>query len=148
MIIWNRFIRIWIENIDEPLIELGDGFEPIKCATWCPTNSTLIACTTSTTLKLWDLKTNCLQPAAIHRLNGSSCEKDCSTMAELTVCYFTSCGQSIALGTDDGITFVFALEDMPFSSHFQYNALKEAIMCSVASKQELCKKINQLGLLG
>lgn len=151
-----RYIRIWIEDIDEPIIELRSGFEPIKCASWCPTNSTIIACTTASSLNIWDLKTNCLLPAAIHHLDKTICDTQCpmatatttTTSTELTICYFTNCGQSIVLGTDDGSAFVFALEDMPFPPHLQYDALEEAIMRNLVSKPELKRKIKQLGFLG
>lgn len=154
-----RYIRIWIEDIDEPIIELRSGFEPIKCASWCPTNSTIIACTTASSLNIWDIKTNCLLPAAVHRLHENFGDTKCSpattsggggnTVAtELTICYFTNCGKSIVVGTDDGSAFVFALEDMPFPPHLQYEALEEAIMRSLVSKPELKRKIKQLGFLG
>lgn len=70
------------------------------------------------------------------------------TSAELTICHFTNCGRSIVVGSEDGVAFVFALEDMPFSSHFQYDALEEAIMRSLVSRPELKRKIKQLGFLG
>lgn len=170
----SRFVRIWIEDIDEPIIELRSGFEPIKCASWCPTNSTIIACTTATSLNIWDLRTNCLLPAAAHRFDksfiscsgngggggGDDSSRECSsrhsnnsntnhfTATELTICYFTDCGQSIVVGTVDGTAYVFALEDMPFSPHRQYDALEDAIMRSLISKPELKKRIKQLGFLG
>lgn len=170
---FRRYVRIWIEDIEEPIIELRSGFEPIKCASWCPANSTIIACTTASSLNIWDIKTNCLLPAAVHRLNdwigetncsntnsnnvnpdsttsssGSSSGVNTNTITGLTICYFTDCGQSIAVGADDGSAFVFALEDMPFSPHLQYDALEEAIMRSLVSKPELKRKIKQLGFLG
>lgn len=164
---FHRYVRIWIEDIEEPIIELRSGFEPIKCASWCPANSTIIACTTASSLNIWDIKTNCLIPAAVHRLSDWIGETSCSnanpnttsssssssgsrtnTTTELTICYFTDCGQSIAVGTDDGSAFVFALEDMPFSPHLQYDALEEAIMRSLVSQPELKRKIKQLGFLG
>lgn len=166
-----RYVRIWIEDIEEPIIELRSGFEPIKCASWSPANSTIIACTTASSLNIWDIKTNCLLPAAVHRLNQigdittitnttsatantnasntyNNNNTNTNTGAELTICYFTNCGQSIVVGTDDGTAFVFALEDMPFSPHLQYDALEEAIMRSLLSRPELKRKIKQLGFLG
>lgn len=168
MIFFFRYIRIWIENIDEPIIELLSGFEPIKCASWCPTHSTIIVCTTPSALNIWDLKTNCLQPVAIHRFNETISDSDGyfttttttptsttkadttteTTEVELTICHFTNCGQSIVVGNEDGTTMVYALEDMPFSPHFQFDALEEAIMRSLVSKPELKRKIKQLGFLG
>lgn len=142
-----RFIRLWIDGINEPIIELYDGFEPIKCARWSPTNSTLLACTTSTKLKLWDLKTNCLQPAAIHNFNECTFNKGFNnfTNAELTMCCFTSCGQSLVVGSEDGVSFIFALEDMPFLSHFQQDVLEDAVMRNSTSNPRLKKIIIESG---
>lgn len=181
-----RYVRIWIEDIDEPIIELCNGFESIKSAAWCPTNSTIIACTTPTSLLIWDLKTDCLAPAVVHRLTGSNTntdgcndsssngnddeddnvgknenetsnnsngnendnETESTTEAALTLCHFTHCGRSIVVGCEGGTAFVFAIDDRPSSSHFQYDALEEAIMRNLTSKWELKRKIKQLGYLG
>lgn len=144
----NRFIRVWVENIHEPLIELCDGFEQINCATWSPTSSTLIACTTSNKLKLWDLRTNCLAPVAIHQFNAPIYDTDSNKIASLTICKFTNCGQSIVVGTEDGIGFVFALEDMPFPSHFEYDTLNDMILRNLLTKPKLYEKIKQMEYLG
>lgn len=144
----NRFIRIWVENIHEPIIELCDGFEQINCATWSPTNSTLIACTTSNKLKLWDLKTNCLTPVATHLFNDSIYGMDSNKDASLTICRFTDCGQSIVVGTEYGIAFVFALEDMPFPPHFQYDTLNDMMLRNLLTKPKLYEIIKEMGYLG
>lgn len=144
----NRFIRVWVENIHEPIIELCDGFEQINCATWSPTCSTLIACTTSNKMRLWDLRTNCLTPVATHLFNDSIYGIDSSKVANLTICKFTDCGQSIIVGTENGVAFVFALEDMPFSSHFQYDTLKNMMLRNLLTKPKLYEKFNQMEYLG
>lgn len=142
-------------------------------------------------MQIWDLKTDCLTPAAVHRLtdsnqsntdndegnnttgnrgsaddhrhnnddndninsnnnsNADNCNaNESTTEAALTLCQFTYCGRSIVVGCEDGTAFVFAIDDMPASSHFQYDALEEAIMRSLTSKWELKRKIKQLGYLG
>lgn len=144
----NRFIRVWVENIHEPIIELCDGFEQINCATWSPTCSTLIACTTSNKLKLWDLKTNCLTPVATHLFNDSMFGVDSNRVASLTICKFTDCGQSIVIGTENGIAFVFALEDMPFPSHSQYDILNDMILRNLLTRPKLYEKIKEMENLG
>lgn len=80
--------------------------------------------------------------------NSNNINTNYFTATDLTICYFTNCGRNIVVGTVDGTAFAFALEDMPFSPHRQYDALEEAIMRSLASKPELKRKIKQLGFLG
>lgn len=58
------YIRIWIEGITQPIIELLSGFEPIQSAHWCPNNSTIIACTTKSKLNIWNIRKSILKPAS------------------------------------------------------------------------------------
>lgn len=57
-------IRLWIEDLFEPVIELCTGFEPVRSAHWCPINSTIIVCTTKTSVQLWNIRKNILAPAS------------------------------------------------------------------------------------
>lgn len=137
-----RYIRVWIEGIMESIIELRHGFEAIHCAAWCPSNATVIACVTRSRLILWDIKTNSLRPAAEHNI------KDLNGDDEITVFQFTNCGRSLVIGTESGVTLVYALEDMPFAPHFQYKALELAIFKNLASKPDLEPQVRRLGYLG
>lgn len=58
------YVRIWIEGITQPIIELNSGFSPIRSAYWCPNNSSIIACTTRSTLNIWNIRKSILKPAS------------------------------------------------------------------------------------
>lgn len=64
-------IRIWIEDIYEPVIELKCGFEAIHSAVWCPTNSTIIVSNTRTTVQIWNIRLNISKPASVHTISQS-----------------------------------------------------------------------------
>lgn len=134
------FIRIWIDGILEPIIELTSGLEPVQCARWSPNNSTIIACTKRTKLEIWDLTTNVLVPVSSHNISEGN--------EALTICDFTKCGKSIVVGDSVGSTFVYAVEDMPFPSHFQYKALEKALVASLSLKPGLLEQVLGLGDLG
>lgn len=57
-------IRIWIEDIFEPVIELLNGVEAVRSANWCPINSTIIVCTTKTSVSIWNIRKSILYPAS------------------------------------------------------------------------------------
>lgn len=148
-------IRIWIEDVVEPIVELCNGFEPIHCAAWCPTNSTILISTTRSQLSIWDLKTNCLRPASTHsiqrgaivnKFNEQQSRQTADT--DLSVCQFTNCGRSIVIGAEDGCAYVYALEDMPFPPHFQYRALEQVIFKCLATRTQLERHVKRMGYLG
>lgn len=148
-------IRIWIDDIVEPIVELRNGFEPIHCAVWCPSNSTILVSSTRSQLSIWDLKTNCLRPASTHSIqrNGNNNHingKQPRHMADadITVCQFTNCGRSIVIGDEDGCAYVYALEDMPFPPYFQYKALEQVIFKCLATRIQLERQVKRMGYLG
>lgn len=154
-------IRIWIEDIVEPIVELCNGFEPIHCAGWCPTNSTILISNTRSQLSIWDLKTNCLRPASTHSIhcnnnnnnhggNNKIDERPPRQIADadISVCQFTNCGRSIVIGDEDGCAYVYALEDMPFPPHFQYKALEQVIFKCLATRTQLERQVKRMGYLG
>lgn len=134
------YIRIWIEDILEPIIELTSGLEPVQCAHWCPDNSTIIAATKRSKLEVWDITINVLLPVTSHDV--------CSGGTSLTLCEFTKCGKSIVAGDSEGTTYVYALEDMPFPSHFQYKALENALVASLELRPGLKEQVLAMGHLG
>lgn len=134
-------IRIWIDGILEPIVELTSGLEPVQSARWSPDNATIIAATKRTQLEVWDLTTNLLAPASAHDVcDGSS--------ATLTICEFSRCGKSIVAGDSQGVTYVYALEDMPFAPYFQYEALHKALLASLELRPALREQMLALGYLG
>lgn len=133
---WN--IRIWIENIFEPILELSDGFGAIHNAFWSPIHSTIIASCTQDAVQIWDLRRKNLKPASIRTFENK----------KLTVIKFSPCGRSLLVGDDEGNTHVCGLEDFPFAPHYQYDALQKALYHSLTNKQDLEKQVKQLGFLG
>lgn len=111
-------IRIWIEDIFEPVIELSDGFLYLHCALWSPIHSTIIASCTHNAVQIWDLRRKNLKPASVHRFNNEK---------PLTIIRFSECGRSLMVGDSDGNTYICGLEDMPFSPFYQYKELQAAL---------------------
>ncbi|XP_055626014.1 dynein axonemal intermediate chain 4 [Toxorhynchites rutilus septentrionalis] len=134
------YIRIWIEDIVEPIITLNVGFEPVQAARWSPVSSTIIASVTKNSVQLWNLSRQMLKPASITKFGDST--------TSLTTIRFTNCGRSLLLGDSEGRTYVCALEDMPFPRHFQFNELRSTLLDSLVSKPELLNRIRRLGHLG
>lgn len=131
-------IRIWIENIFEPILELSDGFEAIHSAFWSPIHSTVIASCSENSVQIWDLRRKNQKPASVTKFEGK----------KLTVIKFSQCGRSLIIGDIEGNSHVCSLEDFPFPPHFQYDELQKAIYHSLTNKQDLEKQIKQLGHLG
>ncbi|XP_039442388.1 dynein axonemal intermediate chain 4 [Culex pipiens pallens] len=133
-------IRIWIEEIMEPIVTLTTGFGPIQNAFWSPVNSTIIVSITQSSVQLWDLKRRMLKPASSTSFGDST--------TSLTVVKFTNCGRSLLVGDSEGRTYICALEDMPFPPHFQYDELQAALYKSLICKPELLKQVKRFGYLG
>jgi dynein intermediate chain 4, axonemal len=131
-------IRIWIENIFEPIMELSDGFGAIQCAYWSPVHSTIIASCTQQSVQIWDLRRKNQKPASIRTFDKK----------QLTVIKFSRCGRSLIVGDTEGNTHVCGLEDFPFAPHYQYDELEKALHHSLTNKNDLEKQIKQLGFLG
>lgn len=132
------FIRIWIEDIFEPILELSDGFGAIHNAFWSPIHSTIIASCTQDSVQIWDLRRKNLKPASVRTFANK----------KLTVIQFSPCGRSLVVGDTEGNTHICALEDFPFCPHYQYKELQNALYRSLENKNDLEKQVKQLGYLG
>ncbi|XP_058122936.1 dynein axonemal intermediate chain 4 [Anopheles ziemanni] len=133
-------IRIWIEDLPEPIVTLSTGFAPIQAAYWSPTNSTVIASVTRSGVQLWDIKRRSSKPASETALGGLT--------TPLTVARFTNCGRSLLVGDAEGKAHICALEDMPFPPHFQYRDLQSAIYGKLVTKPDLLTRVRRMGYLG
>lgn len=114
---------------------------------------------TRSKLEIWDIKTNCLSPAASHDVESPNfgntidysaenpCKSDDQTKPELTICEFRNCGHSIVVGDESGTTYVFELKYIPSPPHFQYEAL-EKVLIKNASTELIEKQIKNLGYMG
>ncbi|XP_070500977.1 dynein axonemal intermediate chain 4-like [Chironomus tepperi] len=131
-------IRIWIEDIFEPIIELCDGFSAIHTAYWSPIHSTIIASCTHDAVQIWDLRRKNLKPASTRTFENR----------QISIIKFTPCGRSLLVGDEEGNVHVCSLEDFPFPPHFQYDELQKSLFRSLTNKQELEKQVKQLGYLG
>ncbi|XP_053674507.1 dynein axonemal intermediate chain 4 [Anopheles nili] len=132
-------VRIWIEDLSEPIVTLSTGFGPIQAAYWSPTNSTVIASVTRNAVQLWDLKRRSSKPAS---------ETTFDAKTALTVVRFTNCGRSLLVGDVKGCAHVCALEDMPFPPHFQYRELQSAIYGRLVTTPDLLARVRRMGYLG
>ncbi|XP_055915399.1 dynein axonemal intermediate chain 4 [Eupeodes corollae] len=131
-------IRIWIDGIFKPLITLTDSFSPINCACWSKTHSTVIVSINRKYVEIWDIRRSTLKPMSSKRL-----ERPYNTMTK-----FSNCGRSIAVGNEQGATFVCALEDMPFPPHFQYEELEKAISDALMPYPDLGAEFKSVGYFG
>lgn len=131
-------VRIWIEDILEPIMELTDGFAAIHAAYWSPIHSTIIASCSQDSVQIWDLRRKNLKPASVRTFEN----------VKLTSVKFSPCGKSLLVGDDEGNTHVCSLENFPFSPHFQYDEIEKALYRSLTNKKELEKQVKQLGYLG
>lgn len=131
-------VRIWIEDILEPIMELSDGFASIHAAYWSPIHSTILASCTQDSVQIWDLRRKNLKPASVRTFDNR----------KLTVIKFSPCGRSLLVGDDEGNTYVCSLEDFPFPPHFQYDELEKALYKGLSNKKELEKQVRHLGYIG
>uniref|UniRef100_A0A336L7K3 Dynein axonemal intermediate chain 4 n=1 Tax=Culicoides sonorensis TaxID=179676 RepID=A0A336L7K3_CULSO len=132
-------LRIWVENIFEPILELSHHQEPFQCAMWSPIHSTILATCTRNSVQLWDLRRKNMKPASEHSFDSTS---------TLTIIKFSNCGRSIIVGDSAGKVHVCALEDMPFPPHFQYDELEAAVNRILEANENLHKQFQELGYLG
>ncbi|KAH8316954.1 hypothetical protein KR074_009228, partial [Drosophila pseudoananassae] len=135
---WLVCVRIWIDGITRPLLELQDEMTPVHWAKWSPTHSTIIVSINRETANIWDIRRNLLRPMAKHNMDSSF----------NTVAKFSHCGRSLVIGNERGNTIFNALDDMPFSPHFQYDELEKAIYKAIGNDHELIMELKSIGFFG
>lgn len=133
-------VRIWIDEIYEPVLELCSGFEAVRTAHWSPIHAALLVCVTRKQVELWNIRKNVIRPASVTMFYAGN--------VELTTCAYSGCGRTLVVGDANGATHVCALEDMPFAPHFQYLELQTAIYQALVAKPELLRQVKSLGYLG
>ncbi|XP_016981816.1 dynein axonemal intermediate chain 4 [Drosophila rhopaloa] len=132
------FVRIWIDGITRPLLELQDEMTPVHWAKWSPTHSTIIVSVNRETANIWDFRRNLLRPMSKHKMDSSF----------NTVARFSHCGRTLVIGNERGNTLFNALDDMPFSPHFQYDELEKAIYKAIGNDHELLMELKSIGFFG
>ncbi|KAH8262518.1 hypothetical protein KR026_010085, partial [Drosophila bipectinata] len=135
---WLVCVRIWIDGITRPLLELQDEMTPVHWAKWSPTHSTIIVSINRETANIWDIRRNLLRPMAKHKMDSSF----------NTVARFSHCGRSLVIGNERGNTIFNALDDMPFSPHFQYDELEKAMYKAIGNDHELIMELKSIGFFG
>ncbi|XP_022231869.2 dynein intermediate chain 4, axonemal [Drosophila obscura] len=132
------YVRVWIDGITRPLMELMDEMTPVHWANWSPTHSTIIVSVNRETANVWDIRRNILKPMARHEMDSSF----------NTVAQFSNCGRSLVVGNERGNTLFQALNDMPFEPHFQYDELEKSIFKAVGNDYELLMELKSMGFFG
>ncbi|XP_017864493.1 PREDICTED: dynein intermediate chain 1, axonemal [Drosophila arizonae] len=132
------YVRIWVDGITRPLIELLDDFQPIHWAKWSPINSTIIVSVNRNTCSIWDLRRNILKPMGKHDMDASY----------NTIAQFSNSGTVLVVGNERGNVLFEALNDMPFAPHFQYDEMEKAIYRAIGNDQELFIELKSIGFFG
>ncbi|XP_069672713.1 dynein axonemal intermediate chain 4 [Periplaneta americana] len=129
-------IRIWTEDVGQPLLTLNTSMEPVLSAAWSPINATIIASINGSRIHFWDIRRKIFVPASTTILPND--EKGLMVQ-------FTSSGLNLVVGGDEGAVHVYGLEDMPFSPFYQENALVHAIKKALITRPELQKELKNIG---
>lgn len=131
-------IRLWVEELKEPLVTLSIAFNPIDGAEWCPSNSTIIANICNTSIFLWDLQRKTYKPASEHQ-NPNNCRN--------TVLKFSPSGKNLAIGDIEGNLHIFALMDVPFPPFYQAQMLEQVMFKILTTRPDILDKVKTSGLI-
>ncbi|KAH8378863.1 hypothetical protein KR009_001832, partial [Drosophila setifemur] len=150
------YVRIWIDGITRPLLELLDDMTPVHWAKWSPTHSTIIVSINRESANIWDIRRNILRPMSKHKMDSSfnTVARWVSFLFSLTfdlrpIPYrFSHCGKSLVIGNERGNTLFNAINNMPFSPHFQYDELEKAIYKAIGNNHELIMELKSAGFFG
>lgn len=61
---------------------------------------------------------------------------------------FSNSGTVLVVGNERGAALFQALDDMPYSPHFQYDELEKAIFKAVGNDQDLLIELKSIGFFG
>ena len=127
--------RIWADGIMEPLITLSTKIAWVRCAAWCPTNSTIIATIVDNEICIWDIKRKTYKPTSITILPRES---------TLLLLEFTKNGNQLVAADSKGVIYIYNLEGMPFPPFDQVHVLMSSIEKALITKPALLKKLKKL----
>ncbi|XP_012286161.1 WD repeat-containing protein 78 [Orussus abietinus] len=128
--------RIWADGIVEPLITLSSTMACVHDATWCPTNSTIIASVVNNEICLWDIKRKIYKPTSITVSPHSG---------RFLSVQFTPNGNQLLAADIEGAIHVYTLEGMPFPSLIQTQLLVTSIQKALVTRPVLLNKLRKLG---
>lgn len=127
--------RIWVDGITEPLITFSTEMSWIRCATWCPTNSTIIATIVKNEICLWDIKRKTYKPKSVTVL-----PRECT----LVMIEFTKNGNQLVAADNKGAVYIYNLEGMPFPPFNQVQVLLDSIEKALVTKPSVLKMFKKL----
>lgn len=133
-------VRVWVDDVFEPVLELGGVYEAVRWAAWSPVNSCILVSLTRSEVQLWNIRKNVIKPASQTMWRAGN--------VALTKCVFSRCGRSLVVGDAEGCAHVCALEDMPFDPHYQYEELEAALLQALLTKPALGVQVKSMGYLG
>ncbi|XP_053954610.1 dynein axonemal intermediate chain 4 [Anastrepha ludens] len=131
-------VRIWLDDIFQPIITLKHQVQPIHCAFWSRTHSTVIVSLSRNSVDVWDIKQSILRPMSSTRLNGEN----------YTCCKLSLCSRSLAVGNEAGSVLMMAFEDMPFPAYYQYDQLEKSILSLLSNDKKMKHKVKSIGFFG
>ncbi|XP_011061701.1 PREDICTED: WD repeat-containing protein 78-like [Acromyrmex echinatior] len=131
-------IRIWAENLTEPLITLSTAMACVRNACWSPKSSTIIASIVNDQICMWDIRRKTHIPASI---------KISPNRTRLVAASFTANGNQLVIADIEGAVYIYNLEGMPFPPYDQTKVLIESIHKALTTKPELLRKLKKLGPL-
>ncbi|XP_033611470.1 WD repeat-containing protein 78 isoform X2 [Cryptotermes secundus] len=132
----NWCVRIWTEDVVQPLLTLNTSMESVQGAAWSPVSATIIASISANDIHLWDIKHKIFVPAS----TATSPTDTGNLMIQ-----FTASGLNLVIGDGEGAVHVYGLQDMPFSPFYQEIALIQAIKKALVTRPELLKILKKIG---
>lgn len=126
-------IRIWMEDILEPLIELEEKFTSSQCVKWSTIYPTLIFNCSHDGMRVWDLRRKAEKPIHI----------ELST-TKLTTFDFSPCGTSLIVGDVEGNIKVFSLHNGILPSKQDFKELKKVIYESLRYREKILHQVKQI----
>jgi WD40 repeat protein len=129
-------VRIWSEDVVQPLVTLNTSMETMQGAAWSPVNATIIASISGNDIHLWDIKHKIFVPAST-----TTSPTDTGNL----MIQFTASGLNLVVGDGDGAVHVYGLQDMPFSPFYQEVALIQAIKKALVTRPELLEVLKKIG---
>ncbi|KAF3430589.1 hypothetical protein E2986_00112 [Frieseomelitta varia] len=129
-------IRIWAENLTEPLITLSTTMACVRYAAWSPIHSTIIVSIVNNEICIWDIRRKTYKPASV----TISPNSDRFVMVD-----FTANGNQLVVADVKGVVYVYNLEGMPFPPYNQQQVLVDSIEKALITKPILLKNLKKLG---
>lgn len=126
-------IRIWIEDVLEPLLEFEEKFTSSQCVKWSRIYPTIIFNCSHDGVRVWDLRRKAEKPIIIQKFT-----------TKLTTFTFSPCGNSILIGDIKGSVQVFSLHNGVHSPSKSFRELKKVIYLSLRHREKVLHQVKQI----